>query len=340
MTTSNTLYQKKYKMCINFKKNVLYFKKNNGCDTMEKIFKTIDEQIQILKDKNLIIEDVEYTKEILLRENYFFIMGYRTLFIKPKEKKFITGVTFDELYALFSFDRSFRNIILKNILVIENQLKSVISYQLSKKYGYREKDYLDPKNFNNDRDKAKRVKDLIDKMKRQIRINATTHNATMHYVTNYGYIPLWVLVKVLSFGIVCELYTVLKKEDQIEISDIFKTTPQVLSDILILLSNYRNLCAHEDILYEHRTERVVPDTKYHNLMNIPKMDGEYIYGKNDMFSLIIIFKILLNNNDFRLMMKEIEYEIELLDGKIDSISINKVLDRMGFPQNYMEIIGR
>ncbi len=307
---------------------------------MEKIFKTIDEQIQILKNKNLIIEDVEYTKEILLRENYFFIMGYRNLFMKPKENKFISGVTFDELYALFSFDRNFRNIILKNILVIENQIKSVISYQLSKKYGYKEKDYLNHRNFTSDKEKARRVKDLLEKMKRQIRINASTHNATMHYVTNYGYIPLWVLVKVLSFGIVCELYTILKKEDQNDIAEIFNTTPQLLSDILILLSNYRNLCAHEDIVFEHRTERVVPDTKYHQLMNIPKMDGEYIYGKNDLFSLIIIFKILLNKKDFRLMMKEIEYEIEMLDGKVESISINKILDKMGFPQNYIEIIGR
>ena len=36
-----------------------------------KQFKTIDEQIEILKDKGLIINDLEKTKEILLRENYF-----------------------------------------------------------------------------------------------------------------------------------------------------------------------------------------------------------------------------------------------------------------------------
>ena len=70
------------------------------------------------------------------------------------------------------------------------------------------------------------------------------------------------------------------------------------------------------------------------------MDGEYIYGKNDLFAVIIIFKILLNESNFRLMMKEVEYEIELLDGRIDIIPINKILDRMGFPKDYMEIIGR
>lgn len=307
---------------------------------MEKIFKTINEQVNILKQKGLIIEDELETKEILLRENYFFIMGYRHLFMQKNNNKFISGTTFNEIYSLFEFDRSFRNIIFKNVLVIENQLKSVISYQLSKKYGYREKDYLNPKNFTQEHDKIKRVHDLINKMKRQIRINATSHNATIHYINNYGYIPLWVLVKVLSFGIVCELYTILKKEDQIEVAEIFDTTPEVLQDILIILSNYRNLCAHEDIVFEHKTERVIPDTKYHEQMNIPKMDGEYIYGKNDLFAVIIIFKILLNKKNFRLMMKEIEYEIELLDGRVDTIEINKVLDRMGFPEDYIEIIGR
>ena len=68
------------------------------------------------------------------------------------------------------------------------------------------------------------------------------------------------------------------------------------------------------------------------------MDSEYIYGKNDLFAVIIIFKILLTDDSFRLMLKEIEYEIEKLDGRIDSIPIEKILDRMGFPTNYMDII--
>ena len=40
---------------------------------MEKLFKTIDEQLDILKEKGLIIEDESLAREILLRENYFFI---------------------------------------------------------------------------------------------------------------------------------------------------------------------------------------------------------------------------------------------------------------------------
>ena len=44
-----------------------------------KTFKNLDEQISILEDKGLIISDKKYAKDVLLRENYFFINGYRHL---------------------------------------------------------------------------------------------------------------------------------------------------------------------------------------------------------------------------------------------------------------------
>ena len=64
----------------------------------EKRFKNLDEQLSILKSKNLIIDDEEQAKEVLLRENYFFISGYRHLFMNSSlDKRFITGTTFREL---------------------------------------------------------------------------------------------------------------------------------------------------------------------------------------------------------------------------------------------------
>ena len=130
-----------------------------------KEFKTIDQQIEILKNKGLIIGDENKTYDILLKENYFFINGYRHLFMNsPSDKTFVSGATFDELYALFQFDRYSRNIFFKNLLIIENRLKSVISYQLSKKYGYKEKDYLNYRNFIQNPEKKRKVKDVIEKM--------------------------------------------------------------------------------------------------------------------------------------------------------------------------------
>ena len=304
-----------------------------------KVFKTIQEQISILESKGLIIDDYLFTEDILIRENYFFISGYRHLFLKsPKDRNFIKGTTFRELYALFNFDRQVRNIVFKNLLIIENNLKSIISYQLLKKYGFREKDYLKPENFTKVPDKQRQLSDTLKKMKRQIRVNGAQHSATSHYLKNYGYIPLWVVVKVLSFGIVGELYTVMKREDQEEIANIYDLSINNLLTYLPILSNYRNLCAHEDILYDHRTQKIIGDTRYHDGLDIPTTDGEYIYGKDDLFALIIILKQLLRPEEFRLLINELSYEIDILCGKLKVINIGKVLDTMGFPRNFREIL--
>ena len=305
---------------------------------MNKTFKTLDEQVDILKNKGLVIDDVERAKEILLRENYFFISGYRHLFFRSNEsKKFIQNTNFRELYGLFNFDRQLRNIIFKNILIIENNIKSVISYNISRNYGIIEKNYLNPKNFTREPSKTRQVNDLLKKMKRQIRINGGQHEATSHYISNYGYIPPWIVVKVLSFGIVSELYGILKVDDQKNIAAVFNINYQELMSYLTILSNYRNLCAHEDIVYEHRAQKPIYNTKYHQLLNIPMMDGEYIYGKEDLFAVIIILKHLLRKDDFTLLLNEISYEIDVLSGKLNVIPIAKVLDRMGFPENFKEL---
>ena len=283
-----------------------------------KTFKTLDEQIDILTKKGLVVEDIETAKTILLRENYFFLSGYRHLFMKPDDNKtYLEGTTFNELYSMFLFDRQIRNIIFKNILIVENNLKSVLAYIMSKNHGFKENNYLNPNNFVKDSRRNRQINDLI---------------------INYGYIPLWVVVKVLSFGIVGELYTVLQYQDQKEIADVFGVSIDCMVDYLPIVANYRNLCAHEDICYINRTQKAIDDTKYHRLLYIPKISEEYIYGKNDLFALIIILKQLLEENNFNLFINEISYELDRLSGKLKVIKIEKVLHEMGFPNNYKEIV--
>ena len=306
---------------------------------INKEFKKLDEQVEILINKGLTVNNPLYAKEILFRENYFFLNGYRHLFMKSATNKtYIEGTTFEELYSLFLFDRSFRNILFKNILTIENNVKSIMSYQLSMQYGYHEKDYLNRKNFTNNQEKNKQVNDVIKKMRRQIKSNAESHSATMHYVNSYGYIPLWVLVKVLSFGIIGELYSILKREDKLSIADVYDLDADTFANYLVMLSNYRNICAHEDIVFDNKSQRQISDTKYHRLLKIDITNDEYVYGKNDVFALIIIMKSMLKPDEFKNLVLEIKHTINNLEMNLSSISINKVLDRMGFPVNWEELI--
>jgi abortive infection bacteriophage resistance protein len=304
----------------------------------KKEFRTLDEQVNILRNKGLTIADEEVVKEVLLRENYFFINGYRGMFY-TKDRKFIKGTTFRELYSAFLFDRNLRNTIFKNLLVVENNIKSIISYQLSKKYGYKDSDYLDPKNFTQDIKESRRVEDVLNKMKRQIRVNGEKHTATFHYINKYHYIPLWILVKVLSFGLINELYGILKDEDKDEIASIYHLDSETLKVYLQLLSNYRNLCAHEDLLFEHRTQTYIDDTDIHIKMNLKKDEfGEYIQGKTDVFALIIMLKKMLLKDRFNDCMLEIEKHIEKFKKNVVVIDEKVLLDKMGFPENYMDIV--
>ena len=306
---------------------------------VNKDFKNLEEQVEILKNKGLVIENPYYAMEVLFRENYFFLNGYRHLLMKSSTNKtYVPGATFEELYSIFLFDRSFRNILFKNILNIENNLKSIISYHLSLRYGYQERDYLNYRNFTNNPEKSRQVNDVIKKMKRQIKFNASSHSATTHYVNSYGYVPLWVLVKVLSFGIIGELYTILKKEDQINIADVYDLDSDTLANYIVLLSNYRNLCAHEDIVFDNKTQRQIDDTKYHRLLKIAITNDEYIYGKNDVFALIIVMKHMLLYDEFKNLMLEIKHIFDNLKMNLKSIPIEKVYDRMGFPVNWEELI--
>ena len=303
-----------------------------------KEFKTLDEQIEILKNRGLVINDIDKTEELLLRENYFFINGYRHIFMKNhKEDSFIPGTTFEELYAVFQFDRSFRNVLFKNLLIVENNLKSIIAYKLSKKYGIREKDYLKPSNFSQDIKKVRQVNDVLNKIKRQIKLNGRQHSATLHYISNYGYVPLWILVKLLSFGMINELYSILKPDDKLAIAEYYNLDVETLGIYIALLSNYRNLCAHEDIVYDHRTQKEIPDTRYHMELDVPTTNDEYVYGKDDIFAVVIMLKYMLTESDFTDFVNEVSYDLNLLDGRVNIIPQSKILDRMGFPSNWEEI---
>lgn len=116
---------------------------------MVKEFKTIDEQIEILKARGLMFDDEEFAKEKLLETNYYnTINGYKKLFVTIDingNEIFKSNVKYEELFYLSEFDRSMRTVYLENILKIENRLKTLVAYYFSEEYGY--DNYLKIDNF-------------------------------------------------------------------------------------------------------------------------------------------------------------------------------------------------
>ena len=87
----------------------------------------------------------------------------------------------------------------------------------------------------------------------------------------------------------------------------------------------------------NKTQKQIEDTIYHQLLNIQKEEDEYIYGKCDLFSLLIIMKELLVNEEFKSMIIELENAVNTLDYNLSTIKVEKVLHKMGFPLNWYEL---
>ena len=74
------------------------------------------------------------------------------------------------------------------------------------------------------------------------------------------------------------------------------------------------------------------------MLKIPITNDEYIYGKSDVFALIIVMKQMLNNDEFKNLCFELEHAFKNLEMNIKRIPMSKVYDRMGFPKNWLEIM--
>ena len=98
----------------------------------DKDFKTIDEQIEILRSRGLTIEDEAEAKDFLLRNNYYRVSGY-SLTLR-KNDVFAKSATFQNIEDIYNFDHEFRHIILHHIETIEVQMKSIYAYEFTKVY--------------------------------------------------------------------------------------------------------------------------------------------------------------------------------------------------------------
>ncbi|MCI8637310.1 MAG: Abi family protein [Clostridia bacterium] len=307
---------------------------------MEKEFKTIDEQIELLQSRNLHIENEETAKEVLLNNNYYYLInGYKDLFLnrKSKTEKFRNRTTLEEIYSLYEFDRKIRIIFLEYILLIERKIDTYIGYEFSKNYGH--KDYLIPENFNN----ISKNKELIDKFLNDINFEIAhqyknSNKMIRHYLDVYKYIPLWVLIRILSFGKVSKFYSFMKQKEQNNVSRKFNIKSETLKVYLINLGNVRNICAHDEKLYDVILKNRINTTNYHKKLDLIKIDDKTAYATRDLFSIVIILKALLEKEQFNEFYNRIIETIKELENKLLSLKIDKVLYKMGFPKNHKELI--
>ncbi len=288
-----------------------------------KEYKSNEELIDYLSSKGVIISNKKDALEKIERYTYYSIVNtYKNLF-KDKNGDYINNVSFDDIYAIFEFDKNLKNIILKYCLEIETVIKSIMANQISKIHGIKE--YLNISNWDNKINVEIR-ESLLKKINNEIEKDYNVHTAVTHYIDKYGFVPPYVLVKILTFGVASSYYGLLKQSDRQAIAKYFKISDKLLKQILKNLTTVRNVAAHSDRLYNYTSKFYI---------SFKLIDEKYIKSDNitNLYMVVRCMERLLTKEQYKILYNSIYEEIKKLNEKIKSIKITKITEIMGFPMN-------
>lgn len=296
---------------------------------------TYAQQIRKLREKGLWIQNDVDAEEILKQYSYFaLISGYKDLFKNPTTRCYRDGTKLEDILALYRFDANLRELTFHYLLEIEQQIRSVLGYAFCERFGAEQEHYLDARSYNGDTAKKRmQVQKLIERYLRPLLERKTQYPYIEHQKQIYGNVPLWVLVKALTFGTLSKMYELAVSEVQ---SDISREFPELderqLGQFLNYLTDYRNLCAHNERLFSHRcAQKDIPDMPVHKQLPLPRKGNTYQQGKRDYLAVMIAFRYLLKEEDYRVYLETLKALLDNFCRTENAVSRERILSEMGIP---------
>lgn len=319
-------------------------------EIFDKPFKTVKEQIEILKSRNLIIPDEEKaTTELRLKSYYKLINGYQNPFWAQTDY-FQTGTTIYHILLLYTFDELMKDELLNRFLSLESKLKTIIAYEYCKVYGalgYENKDNYCVDESNS---KLQDFFNVINKIKHDatIDINAlkgvTNNNPESsqpktfkykpvgHYLQNHNGVPLWVMMECLTLGNVSVFFELIpvdvKKAIADKISHISKEqySYKDIKKMLKTLTILRNTCAHSNPLYNFKMKNNISSNSF-----VKRVKSEYgDLNTNNLAAGFIILSAFLPEKDVINSFDIIKTYFESCKKSYSDRANAKIMDSMGF----------
>ena len=306
-----------------------------------KVFQSIDDQIQLLLSRDLVINKVDYAKSFLLTQNYYNIINGYGNFFPHTGDKYSNKTTFNEIAQLYNFEREIKQAFLQATLDIETHLKSTFAYRFAEEYPLLQYPYLNINCYANNR--TLNVIGTISRLSTKInRYKQKQNHSISHYVRNYDNVPIWVLANYLEFGELKHMLInsipkiqnnvakdmMLFINDQSINSSIFP--PEIMLSFIDNINDIRNVCAHNNRLIGFKCHQ---DVKYwipiHTQYNINKTDS-----RNTPYDVYLISQCFLSYNEFAALHNKLRKRFNNLSNQLHSISINLILSHLGFPDDW------
>lgn len=315
-----------------------------------KPFLSFDEQIDKLEERGLVIDDRELAKTRLQSISYYRLRGYTYPF-QDEDENFIGGITFEQIYSLYCFDRKLRNLAMDALEKIEVALKTQMIYQWARTNGANW--YEDPALYDSKQIYFEGQLQSVYEVNMKIIVQTKDYNLKKdhvfitHYYNKYdnSYMPpAWMMLEVLTFGQISKLFKALKHDAQLKencpkklVSAHFGIDDTRTTDNWInALSLVRNICAHHEKLWNFKLSDGVfipKGKKGSDWKNFPVSQftgSDENKARNKLiFGILCCIKHMLDNiagnHDFSGKLADIT----------DICPLNQELV-MGFPENWRE----
>lgn len=210
--------------------------------------KTYPEQLAILKGRGLVVTDEARALHCLEHLNYYRLSAYRfPITVQGNPDQFLPGTTFDDLWNLYHFDRTLRQLVSEAVKRVEISVRSHWAYVLAHAHGPQAYEHApvfrDPK----------RHTDALARLDEEL--ERSREDFVAHYRKRYQMArpPIWAASEVMSFGLLSRFYENIKRNaDRKRISTAYGLSPETLESLLQHCSYIRNLCAHHSRLWNRR----------------------------------------------------------------------------------------
>ena len=225
--------------------------------------RSIQEQIDLLKHRGMIIEDEEFAHLHLSHISYYRLKGYWWDMQKDKENHvFQTGSCFEDVIARYSFDKELRLILFDAIETIEIALRTKMIYHLSQSYGGLF--YMDNTLFVSESLHQQHLEDLRTEFLRSGEVFIKEYKRKYGVWKGGKCVSLtqqpdaWVIFEVATFGTLSKLYKNLSHQipEKAKIANEFGLNlHNELSSWLEAISYLRNIVAHHSRLWSRNMVR-------------------------------------------------------------------------------------
>lgn len=239
----------------------------------EKSALTIEQQIELLESRGMVINDKPKAAHYLSNISYYRLSAYWYTFLsEPKsEHRFSNKTTFEKAIDTYVFDRRLRLLIFDEIERIEISLRTQMIFQFCHAYGnnwYENKDlYKSPQYY------YKFNALMAEEMEK------TNEVFIKHYRQKYTdppNPPSWMVLELASFGRVSTLLKNLKStKPKKDLAGYYGIHEKVLTSWLESLSYLRNTCAHHSRIWNKKIPKppVIPTHTQNKWLDIiPKAD--------------------------------------------------------------------